>query len=125
MISGIVKQDNLENIPAAEIKNRRLSEAKKAEDRKTEDKQQKVFNADDFAKDGNVDRKEAMDRIEQAAVIFNRKIRLEVEEDLNIMIVKVIDSDSGEVIRQIPSEELVALSKNAKDLKGLLINKEG
>jgi flagellar protein FlaG len=125
MISGIVKQDNLENIPAAEIKNRRLSEAKQAEAKQAEDKQQKVFNTDDVAKDGNVDRKEAMDRIEQAAVIFNRKIRLEVEEDLNIMIVKVIDSDSGEVIRQIPSEELVELSKNAKDLKGLLINKEG
>jgi len=48
-----------------------------------------------------------------------------VEEDLNIMIVKVIDSETEEVIRQIPPKELVALSKNAKDLKGLLINKEG
>ncbi len=120
MISGVVKQENLEKIPAAEIKNHRFSEA-----HKTEDKQQKVFNAGNFAEDKSIDTKDAMDRIEQAAVLFNRKIRLEVEEDLNIMIVKVIDSETEEVIRQIPPEELIELSKNAKDLKGLLINKEG
>ena len=125
MISGIVKQESLENIPAAEIKNRRYSEPPKAEAQKADDKQQQVYNAEDYKKDGNIDTKEAMDKIQEAAILFNRKIRLEVEEDLDIMIVKVIDSDTEEVIRQIPPEELVELSRNAKDLKGLLINKEG
>jgi flagellar protein FlaG len=125
MISGIVKQESLENIPAAEIKNRRFSEPPKAENKKAEDKQQKVFNAEDYKKDASIDTKEAMDKIQEAAVLFNRKIRIELEEDLNITIVKVIDSDTEEVIRQIPPEELVELSRNAKDLKGLLINKEG
>jgi len=125
MISGIVKQESLENIPAAEIKNRRYSEPPKTEAQKAEDKQQKVYNAEDYKKDANLDTKEAMDKIQEAAILFNRKIRLEVEEDLDIMIVKVIDSDTDEVIRQIPPEELVELSRNAKDLKGLLINKEG
>jgi len=120
MITGIVKQENLDNMPAAEIKNRRFSEAQKAEV-----KQQKGFITEDSVKDENIDTKEAMDKIKEAAILFNRKIRLEVEEDLNIMIVKVIDSETEEVIRQIPPKELVALSKNAKDLKGLLINKEG
>jgi flagellar protein FlaG len=67
--------------------------------------------------------KEALERIVYAANYFNRKIRLEVDND--IMIVKVIDEKTGQVIRQIPSEEIVELSKNATDLKGLLINKEG
>lgn len=120
MISGIVRQEKLENVPAAEIMNRRSLEAQKAEDKK-----QKEFDDQANAKDENIETKEAMDRIDQAAVLFNRKIRLELEEDLNIMIVKVIDSETEEVIRQIPTEELVELSRNAKDLKGLLINKEG
>jgi flagellar protein FlaG len=120
MINGIFRQENLGNVSAAEIKKRGFSEAQKAEN-----KQQKVFNAQDFTKDENINTKEAMDKIKEAAILFNRKIRLEVEEDLHIMIVKVIDSETEEVIRQIPSEELVELSKNAKELKGLLINKEG
>jgi len=41
------------------------------------------------------------------------------------MIVKVIDGDTDQVIRQIPAQELIELSKHAKDQKGLLINKEG
>jgi len=125
MISGIVKQGSLENIPAADIKNRRLSELPKAEAQKAEDKQQKVFNAEDYKKDEHIDIKEAMDKIQEAAILFNRKIRLEVEEDLNMVIVKVVDSETNEVIRQIPPKELVELSRNAKDLKGLLIDKEG
>lgn len=120
MINGIVRQENLGNVPAAEIKKSRSSEAQKAEDN-----QQKVFNSQANTKDGNRETKDAIDRVEKAAVLFNRKIRLELEEDLNIMIVKVIDSETQEVIRQIPPEELVELSRNAKDLKGLLINKEG
>jgi flagellar protein FlaG len=120
MISGIVRQENLENVPVAEIKNRKFLEAQKAED-----KQQKASDAQDFTEDEHIETKDAMGRIEQAAILFNRKIRLELEEELDIMIVKVIDSETEEVIRQIPPEELVELSRNAKDLKGLLINKEG
>lgn len=117
MISGIVKQESLENVPAAEMKSRKFSEAQKAED-----KQQKTFSGKN---DASADTKEAMGKIEQAAQLFNRKIHLEVDNDLHIMIVKIIDSKTDEVIRQIPPEELVELSKNAKDLKGLLISKEG
>jgi flagellar protein FlaG len=120
MISGNVKQESLGNIPAAEIKNRKFSEAQKVED-----KQQKAVNSADVNKDSNIDTKDAIDKIHEAANLFNRKIHIEVEEDLDIMIVKVIDSETDKVIRQIPPKELVELSKSAKDLKGLLINKEG
>ncbi|HBH62368.1 MAG TPA: hypothetical protein DDX85_11660 [Nitrospiraceae bacterium] len=120
MISGIVQQERLEKVPADEIKNRRSSEAQKAEY-----KQQRAVNSEDLRTDGNIDAKEAVDKIQEAANLFNKKIHIEVEEELNMVIVKVIDSETEEVIRQIPPKELVELSKHAKDLKGLLINKEG
>ncbi|MEW6599417.1 MAG: flagellar protein FlaG [Nitrospirota bacterium] len=120
MISGIVKEKNLESIPAAEVKGRRFSEAQKADD-----KQQDKYKAEDDASETQIDTQEAISKIKDAAVLFNRKIDIQVEEELNITIVKVIDSETEEVIRQIPPEELVELSRNAKDLKGLLINKEG
>ena len=40
------------------------------------------------------------------------------------MIVKVIDGETGKMIRQIPQEEIVRLSRNIDKLVGLLIDKE-
>ncbi len=120
MINGIFKQENLENVPIVEIKNRRFSDADKTENQKG-----KVVNSEDIKKHEKIDTEEAMEKIAQTARLFNRNIRLEVDDDLKIMVVKVIDSETEEVIRQIPPEEIIRLSKNARDLKGLLINKEG
>ncbi|MBI5741905.1 MAG: flagellar protein FlaG [Nitrospirae bacterium] len=77
---------------------------------------------DEEGKDTQVN--EAVEQIENAARFLDRELRLEIEKDLNIMVVKIIDSKTEEIIRQIPPEELIELSKHAKDLKGLLINKE-
>ncbi|MBI4682656.1 MAG: flagellar protein FlaG [Nitrospirae bacterium] len=120
MINGIFRQENLENVPTAEIRNRSFTDAER-----TENQKEKAVNSDNIKKDEKIDTEEAMEKVEQTARLFNRKIHLEVEEELDMMIVKVIDSETQEVIRQIPSEEFVELSKNARDLKGLLINKEG
>jgi len=118
MINGIFKQD-IENVPVAEIRNRRASDVDRAEKN-----QEKIVNSEDPKTDEKIDTAEAMEKIVHTAKFFNKEIHLEVEDDLNIVIVKVIDGETDEVILQIPSEELVELSKNARDLKGLLINKE-
>jgi flagellar protein FlaG len=41
----------------------------------------------------------------------NRELRIEFENDLHVIVVKVLDKDSGEVIRQIPMPESIALAK--------------
>jgi flagellar protein FlaG len=121
MIDGISeKKVNSQNVPTAEIRNRdQLNTDKKIKS------EEKIVNSEDQKKQDHIDTEVAMERVVSAAKFFNRKIHLEVEEDLNMMIVKVIDSETDEIIRQIPAEELIELSKNADDLKGLLINKEG
>lgn len=118
MINGIFKQD-IENMPVAEIRNRRASDVDRAEKN-----QEKVVNSEDPQKDGKIDTAEAMEKIVHTAKFFNKELHLEIEKDLNMVIVKVIDGETDEVIRQIPSEELVELSKKAKNLKGLLVDKE-
>gem|GEM_PF-1496849 len=62
---------------------------------------------------------------------MNRAVRLEVEKDLHIIVVKIIDRESGDVIRQIPVDELIKISKTIKEQlskrfgeHGLLIDKE-
>ncbi len=64
---------------------------------------------------------EAISKIER---YMNRGIRLEIEDDLDIVVVKVIDKGSGEIIRQIPPAEVIALSKKIREQSGLLIDKE-
>ncbi|MCV2885469.1 flagellar protein FlaG [Aestuariibacter sp. AA17] len=61
----------------------------------------------------------------------NRSLQFSVDEASKRQVVKVTDSESGEVIRQIPSEEVLALSKRIKELQtdvgtavGVLFNKQ-
>lgn len=61
----------------------------------------------------------------------NRELAFSVDEGSNKQVVKVTDSESGKVIRQIPSEELLRLSERLQDFQmevgtavGLLFNKQ-
>lgn len=60
-------------------------------------------------------------------------VSFRVDEDLNQTIIRVVDADTQKTIRQIPSEEMLSLSKrleairdsnNSSDLSGLLYNSE-
>jgi flagellar protein FlaG len=60
-----------------------------------------------------------------------RQLSFSVDEDSNKQVVKVTDVVTGEVIRQIPSEEVLKLSERLQDLQldeatvvGLLFNKQ-
>ena len=46
-------------------------------------------------------------------------------DDLAGMVVKIVDRDSDEVIRQVPAEELLTLKATLEDLRGNLIDTEG
>ncbi|HEY4707346.1 MAG: hypothetical protein A2054_08165 [Deltaproteobacteria bacterium GWA2_55_10] len=51
---------------------------------------------------------------------INTELRFEVDGTLKEVLVKIVDPDTGEVIRHIPSEEVVALRKKMKELVGIL-----
>ncbi|AGH45805.1 flagellar protein FlaG [Paraglaciecola psychrophila] len=61
----------------------------------------------------------------------SRQLNFSVDEGSNKQVVKVTDSESGEIIRQIPSEEILRISERLQDLQtevgtavGLLFNKQ-
>jgi flagellar protein FlaG len=49
-------------------------------------------------------------------------VRFEKNEDSQELIVKVVDQETDEVIRQIPPEELVNLSKHLRELQGNIVD---
>lgn len=49
-------------------------------------------------------------------------LQFEVDQDTDKLIVKVVDRASGEVIRQIPNEEVVRIAKVLGKAPGLLVS---
>lgn len=61
----------------------------------------------------------------------SRQLNFSIDESTNKQVVKVTDAESGKIIRQIPSEEVLKLSERLQDLQtevgtavGLLFSKQ-
>lgn len=52
------------------------------------------------------------------------RLGLDIEETAEVVVAQITDRTSGEVIKQIPSEEVLALRKKIDDLVGILFDSE-
>lgn len=48
---------------------------------------------------------------------ISRELNFSVDEELNRSVVTVLDEETGEIIRQIPSEEMLELAKHIADAR--------
>lgn len=72
------------------------------------------------------DIQDAVEKVNQYAEIQKVNLQLEVEKELKTVIVKVVDKDTDEVIRQIPSEQTIALAKRLDEvMKEFLTGQSG
>jgi flagellar protein FlaG len=67
---------------------------------------------------------QAMAQVKEALPEVAQNLQFSLDEETGRTIVKVVDSGTNEVIRQIPSEELVAISKALDAFTGLLIKQK-
>lgn len=65
---------------------------------------------------------QAVRQVNEALALREVGLQFEVDKDTDIVIVKVVDRASGEVIRQIPNEEVVRIAKLMGDGNGLLVD---
>lgn len=49
-------------------------------------------------------------------------VRFEQNRDFDELIVKIVDTETDEIIRQLPAEELLGLKKQLADLRGNIID---
>ncbi|HSL04181.1 MAG TPA: flagellar protein FlaG [Nitrospiraceae bacterium] len=68
------------------------------------------------------------EQVEEAAALVKdvlrgttSKLEIEVDPDLHKVVIKIRNGESGEIIRQIPAQELLDLAKYLDDPKGLLV----
>ena len=66
--------------------------------------------------------KMAVQEIEKFVQSVRRNLEFSIDEPSGKVVVKVIASDSGEVVRQIPNEEVLKLANNLNDASSLLFS---
>lgn len=49
------------------------------------------------------------------------RVQFEIDADLHRVVVKIVNAESGEVIRQIPQEEVLRLAKTLEGAQGVLL----
>ena len=63
--------------------------------------------------------KENLDKLKK---IFKGQAEFKIDRDVNKVVIKIKDPDTGEIIRQIPPEMVVKISKNIQELLGVLMD---
>lgn len=65
---------------------------------------------------------QALQKINDTLDVFTNKLEFSIDKDTDIFVVKVVDRETKEVIRQLPSEEMLNIAKALDKLQGLLIS---
>lgn len=65
---------------------------------------------------------DAIERANKSLAGTNRKLEISVHEKTNDIMVKVIDTESNEVIREIPPEKILDLIAKLWELAGIIVD---
>lgn len=67
---------------------------------------------------------DAVARISDFVQVVQRDLRFSVDDATGRTVVKVIDSETDQVVRQIPADEILAIAENLEALQGVLFRGE-
>jgi len=67
---------------------------------------------------------ESVDTLNQFIKSLNNPMLFSIDDDTGKTVVKIVDSTTQEVIKQIPSEEILSIAKALDKLKGLFIEQK-
>lgn len=68
--------------------------------------------------------KEAVQKINKVMQAMSNDLEFSIDEDTNRTIIKVIDQQTNEVIRQLPAKESLEIAKALDKVQGLLIKQK-
>lgn len=116
---------NIEAISSATVGSAQ-AQLSKASDQVSEDRKQTkdIVQAEQVAKK-QVQPEELLQQIKSLTEEGLYSVRFENDERSSELVVKVVDRESDEVIRQVPAEEILKIQATLEDLRGNLVNTEG
>lgn len=68
--------------------------------------------------------KKATDNLNKVVNLYASELKFTIDDTSGIDVVKVINTDTKEVIRQIPSEEAIKIAESIDRLQGLLVRQQ-
>ena len=72
----------------------------------------------------DVDFTGAIKSVNELVQSINNKLAFSLDEESNQRIIKVFDRDTGDIIRQIPKEDMVRLLVKLKEIQGIIFHKK-
>ena len=109
---------NIDTVNAATVIPPRVNEPAQQVDRKRQESQE----PQSTPKASKAPPEELLKQIKSLTEDGLYSVRFERDSKSNQMIVKIVDSKTDEVIRQIPPEDLINLSKHLDELSGSIVN---
>jgi flagellar protein FlaG len=85
---------------------------------------QDAAQADKAAPPSSEELNQAVKQIQDVITKTANRLEFSIDEDLGVSIVKVVDTESKKLIRQIPSEEVLKIAKALDTLQGLLVKQQ-
>jgi len=67
---------------------------------------------------------EVVKELKEKLKLLNTQLQIEVDRETNTIVVKVIDKETNEVIRQIPPEYVLKIAKYLDEIAGLLFSEK-
>lgn len=114
---------NIEAIGTTIASPPRANESAQQVDRKRQDVQQQTPSSSQ--EESQAQPEELLSQIKALTEDGVYSVRFERDSSSEKLVVKIVDQDTDEVIRQIPPEELLKLSQNLKELSGNIVNTVG
>ena len=62
--------------------------------------------------------------LEETFQAFNRRVRLAVNEEIDQIIIKVVDTRTDKVIKEIPAEEIQRMTAKIREMIGVLVDEQ-
>jgi flagellar protein FlaG len=76
------------------------------------------------AKPSNKELADAVKSVNDFVNSVNKSLQFSVDDDTGKTVVKVIDTETKQLIKQFPSEEMLAIAKALDRIKGLLVHQK-
>ncbi|GEM_PF-5211830 len=71
--------------------------------------------------DKNLD--QALRKIQHTADIFNTKLSFSVHQNTHRIVVRIINSETNQVIKQIPSQEIIDVTDQIQKILGMFVDR--
>lgn len=113
---------NIEAINVANIASRPFDKAAERVDAGRKVKEEEVVTQEPQVEKTEVSPEELLQQIKNLTEEGLYSVHFERDERVNQLVVKIIDRETDEMIRQVPAEELLELSAILEDMRGNIVN---